>query len=55
MVETSRTLGLDRPAAWSVAGQDEEERWPIHKTAIFVVGSSAVLWAGIFALIGWLW
>lgn len=55
MVQTSKALELDRPAAWSAAGQDEEARWPVHRTALFVVGTSAALWAGIFALIGWLW
>jgi hypothetical protein len=55
MAQTSRTAEVDRPAAWGVAERDGEERWPIHKSALFVVTSSAVLWGGIFALIAWLW
>lgn len=55
MAQTTETLEADRPVAWQVAERDAEERWPVHKTVLFVVASSALLWGGIFALIGWLW
>lgn len=55
MAQSSRTLEIDRSAAWSRAERDEEGRWPVHKTALFVVTSSVLLWAGIFALFAWLW
>lgn len=55
MAQTTRTLELDRPGAWSAAEHDDEARWPAHKTAAFVVASSVALWGGIFALVRWLW
>lgn len=55
MAQTTKTLEIERATAWEVEERDDEARWPLYKTAIFVVASSAVLWSGIFALVGWLW
>lgn len=55
MAQTGRTLELEQRATWAGAEQEEEARWPVYKTALFVVTSSIVLWGGLFALIGWLW
>ncbi len=55
MAQTGRSLELQEQTSWATAEPDEEARWPAHKTALFVVTSSVVLWSGIFALIAWLW
>ncbi|MCS6778741.1 MAG: hypothetical protein NZ555_03435 [Geminicoccaceae bacterium] len=62
MARSTQALELDQPAgwqpqqdaAWTSEAAQEEERWPLYKTALFVIASSAALWGGIFALIGWL-
>ena len=55
MAHTSRTLEVERPAAWQVGEQEDEGRWPVYKTVLFVVASSAALWGGIVASLAWLW
>lgn len=62
MARSTQALELDRAAEWQAREEaafaadaaNEEERWPLYKTALFVIVSSAALWGGIFALIGWL-
>jgi hypothetical protein len=54
MARTTETPDVVRSDIWQVAEQDGEARWPLYKTALFVVTSSVLLWSGIFALLVWL-
>ncbi|MCL6606697.1 MAG: hypothetical protein K6T74_01265 [Geminicoccaceae bacterium] len=54
MARTTETPDVDRSNIWQVAAPDDEQRWPLYKTAFFVVTSSVLLWSGIFAVLGWL-
>ncbi|MCS6879026.1 MAG: hypothetical protein RMK73_01290 [Geminicoccaceae bacterium] len=61
MAQNTETLELEAPGIGEARDgggyaidELEEERWPLYKTALFVVTSSALLWAGIVAFIGWL-
>ncbi len=55
MAQTGETLELERPTGFQAAARDEDERWPVYKTVLFVVTSSAILWGGIVAVIAWIW
>ncbi len=55
MAQITNTVDVGRTTEWHSAERDDEVRWPLYKTALFVVASSALLWSGIFALVGWLW
>ncbi len=61
MAQPPSTLELERATHWPVgeesrwASEDgEEERWPLYKTVIFLLTSSALLWSGIIAFVRWL-
>jgi hypothetical protein len=49
---TEFVLYRERPAL-DRAEAREEERWPLAATALFVLGSSAVLWSLIIAGVRW--
>jgi|GEM_PF-6821047 len=55
MAQITKTLDVDGATECDTANRDDEARWPLYKTALFVLASSALLWSGIFALVGWLW